>query len=512
MVTDKLNHVDYHWFVVRTRPRQEMMVAGLLEKYKAKAGNILEVYAPTHTTVSVRHDGGERQAPLFWGIVFVLATQSALADFMEAHSLGDILQYVRKDGNGGKARPRTIPEDQMRAFKDFNENYADRMIILERPYSDYAFNPKTNEPNEIVRVIDGPLAGREGYVARFRRDKRLVFRMRGPGKNNFLTVSLPNVWDFHAIRLHNAEGDRLSVGTEKGRAVDLIVGILQACGYGGRSLPKLYDIMERLAVKPSLAGLCKDLGRQGEEALGRRLERMTAGEAGLILNLARYEHDNPGYVRANWSKLTLRPFLTPTSGVEIPEGNDEVCLKHDCFTEIIRRVEIAERVYYPSKNQSEEQSSVYYAHIGILSTPAAEGQGCVCVLFANWDAFLGEYFLTGGKANEKLVRGTVTPIGSNGKESDKGDEKAEKLIESFRNYAPALYDILTDENSSVKAVPGLKVGDDTMNVFAVRSVPGETDAAKDVLINTCVNVCREINATTHLAVWRRYLRTVWLHE
>ncbi len=31
----------------------------------------------------------------------------------------------------------------------------------------------------------------------------------------WLTVTYPNASDLHVVRLHNAEGDRLSIGTEK---------------------------------------------------------------------------------------------------------------------------------------------------------------------------------------------------------------------------------------------------------------------------------------------------------
>ena len=84
------------------------------------------------------------------------------------------------------------------------------------------------------------------------------------------------------------------------------------------------------------------------------------------------------------------------------------------------------------------------------------------------------------------------------------------LIDSFRNYAPTLYKVLTDEKSSVKAVRGFNIGGERLNVMAVIST-SNVNEAKDELINTCVNICKEINTTTHLAVWRRYLRTVWLH-
>ena len=473
----------------------------LLEKQKAQTKNILEIYAPTHTTVNVHQDSDDRQKPLFAGIVFVLATQNALMSFMKEHSKDADIQYERKKEKGERTRMCVIPESQMRAFRDYNENYADKVIVLERPYSDYAFNTKTGEPNEIVRVVDGPLAGCEGYICRFRHGKRLVFQVQGFEPGSWLTVSCPKAWDLHVVRLHNMEGDRLSVGTEKGRAVDLLAGILQACGYGERTLQMLYGIIDRLVVKPSLVSLCKELHAHGDTALSQRLARMTGTEAELVINLVRYEHDNPGYVKANWSKLTLRPFLTPTAGVEMEEGKTGVKFHHKDFTEIIRKVDIKEEAYLPSLQKDETITTTYYAHIGMMEDKDKEES----TYFANWDGFLQEYFLTAGKANEKLVAGTVEAVPD-------GTANAEKLIESFRNYAPTLYKVLTDADSAVKAVQDFKVGENTLNVFAIRSSAQEKDAAKDKLIQTCVRICKEINTTNHLAIWRRYLRTVWLHN
>ncbi len=499
---DKLNHVDYHWYVVRTRPHQESKLAALLEKQKLKTGNILEVYAPTHTTVNVRRDGADRQTPLFSGIVFVLATQNTLVDFMKEHPQeGDVL-YERKKEKGGKTRMWVIPEEQMRAFKDYNENYADKVVVLERPYTDYAFNTKANEPNEIVRVVDGPLAGCEGYICRFRRDKRLVFQVRSFEPGSYLAVSYPNVWDLHVVRLHNTECDRMSVGTEKGRAVDILTGFLQACGYADRTRSMLYDIVDSLVLKPSLTDICKDLYSKGDVALSKLLAQMTGKEAELIINLVRYEHDNPGYVRRTYQKFLLRPFLTPTSDVEMKDGKTEAELQHNDFTEIIRKIDITEEVYYPSKGKGGRVTTTYYAHIGILRHKETDGY----IIFANWDDFLSEYFLTAGKANEKLVSGTAQ------NQADESDGKKEKLIDSFRNYAPALYKVLTDAGSRVKAVRDFRVGNETLNVLAVTVTADGIDTAVNVLTETCVNICKEINTTTHLAIWRRYLRTVWLHR
>lgn len=527
LMKDKLNSVDFRWFVVRTLPRQERALTDMLSSYRETAKNILEVYCPTHTVVRLQRDGNEARVPVFNGFVFVLATRQAITEFMERRYPEGVMLYdYSKKTAGRKADLLTIPEEQMRAFRDFNDNYADSMVILERPFSDYAFNPKTGEANEVVRVLDGPLKGREGYIARFRRDKRLVFRLRGLDGGNGLTVSIPDVWSFHVARLHNAEGDRLSVGTEKARAVDLLVGILQACGYGADTLPMLYGIVEKLAAKTSLVLLCRSLSTGGHEALARRFAQLTTCEAELVMNLVRCEIDAPGFVRQNWPRLVLRPFLTPTPGIEMPAGGTEATLSHDGFTEIIRKVSIAEQVYYPSKDRSDSVTTTYYAHIGIMPAHNSLVVGASpsphwgepergfhwgepemgFTLFVNWDAFLGHYFLTAGKANERLVGGTTvgSPIVHGTPNSPA------KLLDSFRNFAPTLYKVLADEASEVKAIHVLKVGHATINAMAITSA--DIASAKEKLLATCLAICTEISTTAHLAVWRRYLRTVWLHR
>ncbi len=497
---DKLNSVDYHWFLVCTKPGHELELRALIEREKGKIRNILEVYCPTHTKVYVRRGDNEQRLPFFDGYVFVLATQGALAEFLRDNDSDAYIWYNRKRTPDEKAMACTIPESQIRAFRDYNENYADKVIVLERPYTDYAFNAKTDEPNEIVRVVDGPLAGCEGYICRFHKKKGLVFRVQGMMPGCWLTVTYPNASDLHVVRLHNAEGDRLSIGTEKGRAADLLVGILQGCGYGEHTQSLFYELMERLAADLSLEALCKHLQKQGEKVLADRLAKLTTKEAELLINLARYEHDTPGYVRENWPRIILRPFLTPTSGIEMEEDKNEAELPHQDFTEIIRKLDITEEVYYPSRQEDGKITTAYYAHIGRMEDKSG------FIYFANWDDFLREYFLTAGKANEKLVSGKVRKV-----RNEITLAETEKLIESFRNYAPTLYKVLTEPDSAVKAVPNFKVGEELLNVLTIQSSAQDKEAAKDQLIKTCVRVCTEINTTNHLAVWRRYLRTVWLH-
>ena len=276
----------------------------------------------------------------------------------------------------------------------------------------------------------------------------------------------------------------------------------------------------------SLEALCKYFQKQGEKALADRLAELTTKEAELLINLARYEHDTAGYVKENWPRMILRPFLTPTSGIEMEEGKDEVELQHKDYTEVIRKADITEEVYYPSKQVDGKITTTYYAHIASLpalsrgESAATEeeqsqpsplmgraGEGLEFTFFANWDDFLREYYLTAGKANEKLVSGKVQKV-----RNEITLTETERLIESFRNYAPTLYKVLTDADSAVKPVQDFKVGENTLNVLAIQSSAQDKEAAKNQLIQTCVRICKEINTTNHLAVWRRYLRTVWLHE
>ncbi len=495
VIHNKLNKVDYRWYVVRTLPFQEERVAGMLRKRQGEQKNILEVYCPTHTTVCVVNSGKDERRPLFSGLVFVLSTQDVLVDFIDVDYPEGTVLYDKSKAGGRKAPLLTIPENNMRAFMDFNENFAEHVILLERPYADYAFNPKTNEPNEIVKVIDGPLAGREGYLVRFRRDKRMVFNMKSIYSDDYMAVSVPNVWNFQVVRLHNAEGDRQTVGTQKARAVDLLVGIIQGCGYQGETLPTLYGMIDFLTVKPSLVDLCNHLYKHHHQDLSHRMALLSMEEARLVMELVRYERSCPGYVKKNWGKLVIRPFLTPTAGVDMADGEGEVTCQLPGCTEIIRKVSVTEQVYYPSEEKECAVSTPYYAHVGIARDKRGPGRA----LFTNWDQFLAEYFLTAGKANERLVSGTVSK---------------EKLMGSFRNYAPTLHKVLTDPTSSIKAVSGFRVGEQSLNVFSIHCGTCEEALlrqATDELVRTCVSICQEINTTTHLSVWRRYLRTVWLH-
>lgn len=301
------------WMIVRTMPGDEKKLQRLLERQirKKQTDNILEVYNPVRSTIKESEASKSLAIPLFAGHVFVLATQQALSSFLTANYPNGRILYDRRVSADERARIWIVPEAQMKFFRDFNENYADKIIVLERPYSDYAFNPKTNQPNALVKVLDGPLAGKIGYLARFKGNRRLVFKMPSPYAKEPLAVSIPDIWNFHCVLVHSAENDVQTLQTKKARAVDLLLGIIQGCGGGEDSIKILHQMMEIMAEKPSLVHLCQQLFKP-YPALSQALAKLTPVEAELILYLVRYEQENPGYVKHTWRKLILRPFLTPT--------------------------------------------------------------------------------------------------------------------------------------------------------------------------------------------------------
>ena len=515
---DKKNRTRLHWYVVRTQPHQEAMLCDLLSQtIQAKTPNILEFYCPVRTTVRQVDESKKTRTPLFCAHVFVLGTHQAIADFLLAqYPQGKVLKRRTQEFSPA-GEPWVVPEGQMKAFREFNENFSDQYIILERSYIDYAFNPKTNQPNEVIRVVDGPLAGREGYLTRFRGSRRLVFCMKNPIGPGELTVSIPDVWDFHVVRLHNVDADRLTVSTRKARALDHLMGLLQATGYDDEQCRQMVTLITTtLLAKPSLSGLCRQL-QYAHRNLSEALRQMTADEAQNLLHLIRCMKLEPDYAREHYPICSLRPFLTPTSGVPQVAGGDYALLRHHHYTECIIAQTFSEQTYFPRMGEGRPVSVSYYAHVGIIP----DGHSGSCVVFANWHPFLSEYFRTAGAANRCLVSGTTV---RHHKPDSEGEADTERRLESFRNYAPSLYRILTDPTSPVQAVESLQVGSSAMSAlcitlldvqFADASSPMEhpqVAQAVHLLVATSLQVCREINTTTHLAIWRRLLSTVWLHN
>lgn len=480
-----LNTEDIQWFVIHTRPHQENKVKLLLETEQDKRPNILDIYCPSNKIIKIQKGKNIEEKPLFAARVFVLTTQKDATLFLTEKYPDGYLEYDKT-----QKRVMTIPELQMLFFMDFNDHYPEQVLVLERPYSDYAFNAKNNEPNEIIMVMDGPFAGKTGYLVRFRRERRLVFQMEE------MAVSIPDIWDYHLTRLHNNSGDRQSKNTQRSRAIDFIVGILQGCGFKKDLSQAFHGLIRALAEKPSLNLLRQRILSEQSSAssyrmLEEKLKSLTQDEASTILSLASYSNEHPE-IADYCSTLSLRPFLTPTSGIKNLEGKEYSILSHNKFTEYILPITFQEETFFPEAEKSRAITAHYYAHIGIQQKP----NGNVMV-FANWNEILKEYFFLVGDAKNKQ-------------------------LETFSKYCPQLYQILMGQ-APVKAEKDLLLDNGRIHALCIHVKPSspstpdlweqrEVKEAISLLTATCQKVCMEINTSTHLASWRKYLRSIWLHN
>lgn len=159
---------------------------------------------------------------------------------------------------------------------------------------------------------------------------------------------------------------------------------------------------------------------------------------------------------------------------------------------MVRKVSFTEPTFFPSDDTGRDAQVSYCAHIGLQRKPNGR-----VVVFANFHPILKEYFLLGGTAKEKQ-------------------------LETFRHYCPLLHRVLKGE-SDVKIVRGLDLGAVIIDALAMQveadssvstawlSEDPAVAAAMQTVSDTARQICQEINSSTHLATWRRYLRGVWLH-
>lgn len=478
-----LNREDIKWFVIHTRPHQENKVKAMLDTEQSKRPNILETYCPTNKILRMQKGKKIEETPLFASRVFILTTQKDATLFLTEKYPEGYLEYDKT-----QKKVMTIPELQMLFFMDFNEHYPEQVLVLERPYSDYAFNPKNEESNEIIKVMDGPFAGKTGYLIRFRRERRLVFQMED------MAISIPDIWDYHLTRLHNSTGDRQSKHTQKSRSIDFLTGMLQGCGFQD-NLPRAFSkILKTLAEKPSLNLLMQQIKQEEEDAcyqeLSNKLQKLTPNEASTLISLASYTKEHPEVAEV-CRTLSLRPFLTPTIGITPTADKEYAILEHKKFVEYIHPTSMIEDTYFSDQDKDMLVTVCYYAHIGILQ----KKNGNIMV-FANWDKILREYFYLVGEAKEKQ-------------------------LETFSKYSPILHQVLTGQ-SVVKVEKDLLLDNGNIHALSIHTkltsasnVPfWEQESVKkaiQLLTDTCKNICMEINTSTHLANWRKYLRSIWLH-
>ena len=103
---------------------------------------------------------------------------------------------------------------------------------------------------------------------------------------------------------------------------------------------------------------------------------------------------------------TLRPFLTPTSGIALPQGQDYAVLHHDGITELVHRCNLRE-FFRGKEYEADKYAPVfdedyeYYAHFALLETDGGKIKA-IC----SWGGFY-DYYASQNKEEREIFHANL---------------------------------------------------------------------------------------------------------
>ena len=180
-----------YWFPIRATYHRAKNVH---DKIVALNNNNLETYLPMQYRIEYVNDNSDtpttriKAEPLDKGLLFVRATPDHFRALLNYQSLipGLTPYYNHFSTNeSGKNDFLTVPDRQMESFR----------IIVESRNKDIIVNqaeiPQFIEGDRVV-VTDGPFAGVEGVVMKYKHQKRVFVELKGVGR--YATAYVPGAW------------------------------------------------------------------------------------------------------------------------------------------------------------------------------------------------------------------------------------------------------------------------------------------------------------------------------
>ena len=424
------------WFIVNTDRFQEQKTKEFLDT--TYPGIIRQVYLPLCRMKTVGSDGEERVRfqPLIFGLLFVkVDSVEALKGILTYWGYFVYMEKVRDLATGLQTKARqvssahllckdvkeldqatiirkaTIPDEDMERFIYFSDKIADGiegLSIVDRRYSDLIL------VNDTIRILSGPMAGWVGVVKqvkhRGKKDCRLFVRF---GSNHCLNIS--NIRQYDMQVEHEATKGPKAEAVGAWRAIDQMVGYLQAqkpSGNAQETLRHLFkDYLKKLQVYRNLhmSDLAYSNKQDREKAAWQQevIEKLDRSMRSNFRILADYFKTDNATLEKGLLELipdaVLRPFLTPTSGVSIPEGQDYVVLCHNGIVEFVLRCNLREYFRLEDGDAGKaapvvDEDYEYYAHIGLLRYGGAKIK-----LITSWGGFYDKYVSLSEDEREKFL-------------------------------------------------------------------------------------------------------------
>jgi len=443
----------------------------------------------------------------------------------------------------------SIPDEDIYRYKVCIEqraaNVEDVRIVGE------SYNHLVSE-NDTVMIVDGPFAGFTGVIRQLKshgvKDRHLFFRLGN------MCVSLSGIRRFSYIVVRESGKGKKAQIPNTWRYIDFLTGRLQAAGFVDTAPAVLRNILyhynkvssidecqtlllqvakarKSVSVKPNEhSGTCIKSAMAGKRVMesdeadsmeiARQavyIEQMSDAERGALESLKRFFNSADNSVARALEDLVpympLRPFLTPTSGVHVPEGGNFVLLQHSDFTELILRVNLKHVFVKPNghgetclnsamtgkrgmksktgRPESSDRNCVYYAHISLK--PDTDGSGIEAMV--NWGGFIHRYV---GLTEEERA-GFLEDL------ADKGYNETVRLLThgNITHISPCLCGFAT-------AVHGFTLDD---VVARYDKLPASGYRLPVSLLRSLYPVCRLVRDCIPAAIelWQRQRFLEWRH-
>ena len=243
--------------------------------------------------------------------------------------------------------------------------------------------------HDTVLVTEGPYRGFRGVVkqrkTRGKKDRVLYVRVAN------WCFCIPNIRAYRYVVVHEAPHGKKSAEVNAWRNADMLIGRFQALLptdkvdnaahylralllrlHRGVALGDLETKLQKDTTNPDTPLLLLFL--RGDDSRG--IGPLSAAEAGAVISLSRHyrsvESNIEFVLREAIPDRSLRPFLTPTPGTPIPEGQDYAIVPHTTFTEYIIPLNLRPYFWRNEYEQGKFKTFsaqageyIYYAHVGV---------------------------------------------------------------------------------------------------------------------------------------------------
>ena len=424
------------WFIVNTNKFQEQKTKEFLEN--TYPGIVKFVYLPKCRMKYVNVKGEERFRfrPLIYGLLFIKADsikslkkilspwgyfvyEDITRDLETGGQLKKVLvssahllcKDVKELDQDDIMKTATIPNEDMEHFIYFSDKMADGiegLSIVDKRYDDLILE------NDTIRILSGPLRGWIGVVKQIKnkgkKDRHLLVRF---GNNHCLNIS--NIRQYDMQVEHEATQGPKAEAVGVWRAIDQMIGYLHAkqpSGNAYETLRNLFlDYQKRLPVYRNRRMTDLAYSKKKEEKIVAQQQQVLEQIDRSMRNNFRILSNNflagEGTLEKWLNELIpdapLRPFLTPTSGIVIPQGQDYSVLQHNGIIELVLPCNL--RDFFQDKDKESDKSTKvfdedydYYVHFALLKTDAGKVKA-IC----SWGGFYDYYASQSSKERETFL-------------------------------------------------------------------------------------------------------------